>query len=78
VPRTVIHYRVAATLPTSAGAQLPNNKPQKRFNYKPNVSKSFEGSLRGTFLKVPLKKELRLVDKSKFEKDHIISIFRRK
>ena len=54
VPRTVIHYRVAATLPNAAGANLPDNKPRKRFNYKPNASKGFEGSSRGTFPKVPL------------------------
>ena len=53
--------------PTSAGASLIDNKPRNLFNYKPNGLKSFEGSLRETFLKVPLKKELRPTDKSKFE-----------
>ena len=51
--------------PTSAGASLVDNKPRKLFIHKPNVLKSFEGSLRGTFQKVPLKKKLKLTDKSK-------------
>jgi hypothetical protein len=53
--------------PNAAGANLPDNKPRKRFNYKPNASKGFEGSSRGTFPKVPLELNIKPFDKSKFE-----------
>ena len=53
--------------PTSAGASLIDNKHSKLLNHKPNGLKSFEGSLRETFQKVPLKKKLKFTDKSKFE-----------
>ena len=43
--------------PASAGASLVDNKPSKLFSRKPNGLKSFEGSLRGTFQKVPLEEK---------------------
>ena len=53
--------------PTSAGASLIDNKPRKLFSHKPIGLKSFEGSSRGTFLKVPLEPKNKPTDKSKFE-----------
>jgi hypothetical protein len=53
--------------PNAAGANLPDNNPRKRFNYKPNASKGFEGSSRGTFPKSPPRRKNKLTDKSKFE-----------
>ena len=44
--------------PASAGASLIDNKTRKLFNYKPNGSRGFEESARGTFPKVPLEEKI--------------------
>jgi hypothetical protein len=58
--------------PNAAGAYLPDNKPRKRFNYKSNASKGFEGSSRGTFLKVPLEQKTNSPTNQNLKLTHVI------